>query len=123
VFSRLAPVGTTIKFSLSEPARVKVEFLQSRSGRKVRKVCKALTHANRNRRHCTRTIVAATLSATGHTGKNKLRFQGRLSKHKTLKPGHYTVRITATDTAGNTSKPKTSSITILPHYDRSAAAR
>jgi uncharacterized repeat protein (TIGR01451 family) len=113
-FSRLAPVGTTIKFSLSEPASVKIEFLQTKPGRKVGKQCKTPTRSNARKRHCTRTMIAGSLSTTGHAGTNKLRFQGRLSRRKTLKKGHYSVRITATDAAGNRSKPKTTSITILP---------
>ncbi len=108
-----ARVGTTIKFKLSEPASTKVEFLQSKPGRKVGKRCKAPTHANRNHKHCTRIVVAGSLGVSGHTGKNKLRFQGRLSTSKRLKPGRYTVRITATDAAGNASKPRTTTITIV----------
>lgn len=38
---------------------------------------------------------------------NKVAFQGRLSRAKTLKPGAYTMLITATNTAGQRSAPQT----------------
>ncbi len=111
--AKLAPVGTKIKFTLSEAATTNLEFLQSRPGRKVGKRCKTPTRANRNKKHCTRTVVAGRLRVFGRAGKNKLRFQGRLSSHSKLTPGGYTVRVTATDAAGNASKSMATTILIV----------
>ena len=55
-----------------------------------------------------------TLSVNAHAGLNRVRFQGRLSKHRTLRPGRYALAITATDAAGKRSAPKTTVFTLLP---------
>jgi hypothetical protein len=57
--------------------------------------------------------VRGTLAFNAHVGSNKVRFQGRLSRSKKLKPGRYTLTITATDSAGNRSKAKSASFTVV----------
>jgi hypothetical protein len=47
-----------------------------------------------------RRVTAGRLIFTGHSGTNKVAFQGRISPVKKLKPGHYTLVITATNSAG-----------------------
>jgi hypothetical protein len=49
----------------------------------------------------------------GHAGTNKVRFLGRLSRSKRLKPGRYTLTVTAIDSAGNRSNAKTISFTVV----------
>jgi len=112
-FSRRPPVGTTIRFSLSEPARVKLAFSQLKPGRRVGRRCLAPTRSNRRKPRCTRRIAAGSLTHNGHAGTNKVRFQGRLSRFRKLKPGRYTLTITATDPAGNRSNTKATSFTII----------
>jgi hypothetical protein len=63
----------------------------------------AQTSENRRKRACTRTLTRGTLSFSGHSGLNQVLFQGRLSRSKKLKPGRYTLIITATNSAGNTT--------------------
>jgi hypothetical protein len=46
-----------------------------------------------------------TLSFPGHAGQNKVSFQGRISHAARLKPGSYTLIITATNVAGQHSAP------------------
>lgn len=92
----LPPIGTTFSFSLSEAASVKLEFTQSAAGRKVGRSCVAQTKKNMHKRRCTRTIVAGTLTDSGHAGVNKVRFDGPISRHKKLAPGSYTLLISAT---------------------------
>jgi hypothetical protein len=82
-------------------------------GRKVNGRCLAQTKANRRRRACKRTLTRGTLSFSGHTGPNKLSFQGRLSRSRKLKPGTYTVIITATNTARQRSIPRQLTFTIV----------
>ena len=67
------------------------EFTESASGRKVGKTCLAQTEKNRKKRRCTRTVVAGMLTLPAHEGTNKVHFDGRISKHKKLKPGRYTL--------------------------------
>jgi streptogramin lyase len=72
------PVGTTFTLTLDQPARLVFAF----KGRK-----------------------RGSLRLRGHAGVNKVRFAGRLSKKKRLKPGAYKLTITATNAAGQRSKP------------------
>jgi hypothetical protein len=48
-----------------------------------------------------------------HGGQNQIRFQGRVSKARTLAPGRYTLRITARDSAGNGSQPTSTGVVIV----------
>ncbi len=59
-----------------------------------------------------RTRVAGTLRLNAHTGTNRVRFQGRLSRTRKLVPGRYMVTLTATNAAGRstTSRPLTFTI-------------
>ena len=79
---RRTPVGTTFSFSLDQDARVRFVFTR--------------------RRH-RRTVTVGTLAAAGHAGSNRLAFQGRLTHRRQLRPGRYTLVITATNAAGQHS--------------------
>ena len=72
------PVGTTFSFKLNEAAKVTFKFAQ---GHKTR----------------------GTLTFNAKSGNRKLSFDGKLSHSKKLKPGSYTVLITA-EATGLTSK-------------------
>jgi hypothetical protein len=72
-----------ISFKLNGPAAVTLTF-QKRKGKKYKK--------------------AGKLKLSGHSGTNKLRFAGRLSKKKKLKPGKYRLVLVATDSTGHKSK-------------------
>jgi hypothetical protein len=52
------------------------------------------------------------LSFTGHSGTNKVKFQGRISGAKKLKPGRYTLVIRASNSVGYSS-PRSLSFTIV----------
>jgi hypothetical protein len=106
------PVGTTFGFSLNEPAAVRLDFTQRAAGRKVSKKCVPATKKNRKKPKCTRTVIAGTLAFNAHSGANRVRFAGRLSATKKLKPGRYTLTITATS-AGLRSTPRSLSFTIV----------
>ena len=96
------PLGTTFSFTLSQPARVSLAFTQQLAGRKVRGTCVAPSRANRTRPACKRAVTLGSLSVGGRAGANRVPFQGRLSSKKLL-PGHYTLLINATNTAGKRS--------------------
>jgi hypothetical protein len=86
------PIGTTFSFSLNEQATVTFSFTRRVSGR---------------------TVTAGKLTFTGHDGTNKVAFQGRVSPRKTLKPGRYTLVITATASDGTRSAAKSLGFTIV----------
>jgi uncharacterized repeat protein (TIGR01451 family) len=106
-------VGTTFSFKLNESARVTLPFTQSASGRKVGKKCVAPTKHNKSKRKCTRQLARGSLSLAAHAGTNKVSFVGRPGHSKKLKPGSYTVTITAVDALGERSRPHSLSFTIL----------
>ena len=85
---RKPPVGTLFAFTLNQPATVTLVFKQHNK-------------------------VKGVLSLPAKAGKDKVKFQGRLSRRRRLAPGSYTVTITATNTDGATSAPKKLSFTIV----------
>jgi hypothetical protein len=107
------PTGTTFSFSLNEQAAVTFSFTQLVGGREGAHGCFARTHANAQRKGCSYAVTRGTLSFTGHDGTNSVRFTGRVSYTEKLKPGRYTLVITATNTAGQKSAPQKLSFTIV----------
>ena len=107
------PVGTTFSFELNEQAAVTLTFTQRVKGRKVGHRCAAPTKSNKHRKSCKRTVTRAGLSLPGHAGTNKVAFYGRISHGKKLKPGRYTLVLTATNAAGEQSSPKRIVFTIV----------
>jgi DNA-binding beta-propeller fold protein YncE len=95
------PLGTTFSFfigesnDLREPAIVTFTFTKPASGRRVGKGCVAPTKSNNGKRHCTRTVTAGTLKLSAGAGKDRLRFDGVISKHKKLTPASYTLLASA----------------------------
>ncbi len=89
------PVGTTFSFTLNEAASVTFTFTRPAGGRKIGKRCVAETKKNEKRKRCTRTVVAGSLTFSAHAGTNKVRFDGRISKHRKLAPGSYTLLVIA----------------------------
>jgi hypothetical protein len=81
--------GTTLRYSLSEAAKVTVTIRNARGGR-----------------------VAGTLTRTGAKGANAIKFSGRIGK-RALRPGRYVAVLRATDAAGNRSKSKQVSFRIV----------
>ncbi|HEY0632580.1 MAG TPA: FG-GAP repeat protein [Thermoleophilaceae bacterium] len=80
--------GTTFSFRLNKPARLALRFRR-------------------------RAAAAGTLTLKGHAGLNRARFHGRLSPKKRLRPGHYSLRITATSGSGERSTSRLLKFTIV----------
>jgi Tol biopolymer transport system component len=93
-----APVGTTISFRLSEAASASVSFQRA-------------TRRNGKLRY----VNAGSLKPLpAKAGRNRIRFQGRLTRLRTLAVGKYRVVLSARDAAGNRSAPRTGpSFTIV----------
>lgn len=106
------PVGTTFTFKLNTPATVQLKFTTTTSGRKIKHRCVKQTSSDRHDRPCKLTTTAGTLTfSTGHSGTDKVSFDGRLIGHKKLKPGVYKLVVTATNATGHGSS-KTLKFTI-----------
>jgi Bacterial Ig domain/Dipeptidyl peptidase IV (DPP IV) N-terminal region len=95
-----SPVGTTISFKLSEAAAATVSFQRFVPAKKGGKP---------------RYVNAGSLKAlAAKAGQNKVRFQGRLTRSRSLALGKYRVMVSARDAAGNQSQQRTGpSFTIV----------
>jgi streptogramin lyase len=110
---RAIPLGTTLKFRLSEAATVTFTFTRKAAGRKSGDRCVAPTRSNKGAKRCTRLVIAGTLTKNGTSGTNRVSFSGRLGR-KALSAGSYRLTGTARDAAGNFSRRSASaSLTIL----------
>jgi hypothetical protein len=107
------PVGSTFSFTLTEDALVTFSFTQRVTGSKLGRKCVARTRGNRQRSTCKRTVVAGALVFDGHSGTNKVVFQGRVSRNKRLTAGPYRLAITALTALGGESTPVTLRFTIV----------
>jgi Calx-beta domain-containing protein len=110
---RRPPVGTSFSFTLNESASITLAFNQNAPGRTTHGHCVAQTKKNRKSRACSRVLTRGTLRMTGHAGRNRISFQGRLSRTRTLKPGRYTLVITAMNAAGQSSRSSALTFTIV----------
>jgi hypothetical protein len=109
-----APVGSGFSFTLTEAARVTLRFTEQVAGRRVAARCVAPSRANRHRAACRRTVTVGTIGLAGHSGLNRVGFDGRLGGGRKLGPGRYTLTITALDpSSGAVSTAKRLSFTIV----------
>ncbi|MDQ6805712.1 MAG: cadherin-like domain-containing protein [Actinomycetota bacterium] len=102
--------GTTFRYTLSEPATVKIAIAQlvpgrvKGTGKSAR--CVTPTRSLRHARRCTQTPLRGTLTRTSHAGANLIAFSGRVGS-KALKPGSYEATLTATSSVKLRSKAHT----------------
>lgn len=108
---RNVPVGTVFSFDLNEPASVILSFIEKVPGREHGNACVAPSKKNRARPHCTRELAAGTLTLPAHAGQNSVRFAGTVANHDSLRPGHYTLVLTAS-ASGKSSIPSRLNFTI-----------
>lgn len=109
--AKRVPVGTKIRFTLSEAATVTLKIERASAGRRSAGKCVRPRKSLRRKRKCTRYTTAGTLTRTGPAGANSVSFSGRIGR-KALKPGAYRVVVTAVDAAGNTGTPVSRSFRI-----------
>ena len=101
---------TSLTFSLSEAATVRMVFERSSAGRIAKGRCVRPRSKPRGAR-CTRWTATGTLSHSGVAGPNVIPFSG-LVKDRRLTPGSYRVTLTATNVAGATSSSVVATFTI-----------
>ena len=106
------PIGTTFSFSLDQAASVTFAFRRSVEGRRVAGACVAKSKGNAGKPRCTRTLGSGKLRIPARAGLSRLRFEGRLSSLVKLKPGRYSVAITAANDVGKTSPAQSRRFTI-----------
>jgi hypothetical protein len=110
--------GTRVSYRLSEVARVELTVERALPGRRKRVRGKARcvrptgTLVRRKAKRCTRHKPAGRLTRNGTAGNNGFRFTGRIGT-RPLRPGRYRLRATATDPAGNSSRPSTRRFRIV----------
>jgi hypothetical protein len=75
--------------------------------------CVDETGHNRHDSACGRTVTRATLSFTARSGPNTVAFSGRVSAAMTLRPGRYTVIVTAANSREQRSQPHSLTFTIV----------
>jgi len=107
------PVGTVFSFSLNEEASVTLSFVQVLAGRKAGGFCVRETAKNRHKPGCKLTAPAGPLTFNAHAGANTVRFDGRITASKALKPGPCMVGIRAVNAQKRHSAPKLLSFTIV----------
>jgi Phosphoesterase family len=107
------PVGTNFKFTLNQPATVRLVFDEQLPGRRVNGRCVAQTARNRRNRACTRSVSRGSFSFNAGAGQRTLFFQGRLNRTRRLNPGTYALTITATNSAGQRASRTFRSFTIV----------
>lgn len=105
------PRGTKFTFTLNQAATVTLSFAQTPVGRLSGGRCVALRKSNRHHRSCLRTLFKGKFTVNGRIGGNVVVFGGKVGR-KLLKPGRYTLTVTATAN-GVTSTRKTISFTIV----------
>jgi sugar lactone lactonase YvrE len=105
---RPPPIATTIRFSLTEPARVTLAVDRSVRGRRPAAKGPCRPRARRGRR-CTRWHRERLLRHAGAAGENAIRLRSR-----GLKPGLHRLVLTAVDAVGNTSAPRLMPLRVVP---------
>ena len=93
----------SFRFSSNRASKVTFAFVRDLHGRRAGARCVAQTRANRNRAACTRTAPAVSMTVAEQAGPDLVPFDGVVGG-KRLKPGRYTVNITAV-ASGATSPP------------------
>jgi hypothetical protein len=109
-----APVGTSFAFELNEPANLTLAFARVLSGRRANGRCVAPSRTNGSRPKCKRSVSVGGLAISGHAGRNKVGFQGRLSRARRLTPGNYAATVTRRAAHGARTLTHSLSFTILP---------
>jgi Ca2+-binding RTX toxin-like protein len=110
-----APVGTAFRFRLSEPASVRIALRRAETGRRSGGRCLRPTRRLRRARRCTRFVAVRGGALTRRNlaaGRGRIGFSGRIGR-RALRPGRYRATLTATDTAGNRSRPRQASFRVV----------
>jgi hypothetical protein len=106
------PIGTRVKFALSEAATMTFTVKRVLPGRKRAGRCEKPSKRNRRGKKCTRLVSKGSFKVAGVAGANSFKFTGRLKGRK-LAPGSYKLIARAKDAAGNKSRTSARSFKIV----------
>jgi streptogramin lyase len=109
---RSAPLGTTVRYRLSEPAAVTFSFDRATAGRRAGSRCVKPTTRNRRAKPCTLYAGAGKLTRKAAVGVSSLKFSGRIGR-KALAVGAYRITVLAKDAAGNKSSARQIAIKVV----------
>ena len=104
--------GTTFRYRLLERAQVRIAIARVVGGRRAGRRCVAPRRAPRGARRCSRRLGIGVLLRDGRRGSNSVPFSGRLGAGA-LAPGRYLATLSATDAAGNRSRPVRLRFTVV----------
>ena len=107
-------IGTTISFTLSTAASIKLTFARVRPKRAAHRDCEAATAAHRLSSLCPRSASATgAVSLNVPRGHVKLRFEGMLNGGHRLKAGTYMLTVVARTKSGRASVARHARFTLL----------
>jgi virginiamycin B lyase len=111
---KATPVGTSIRFTLSETADVRIAFQRKAAGRRSGGRCVKPRPRLRSNKRCTRWVKTgrALTRKDLKAGAQRIAFSGRIGR-KALKPGAYRLTIVATSANGAKSKPRRAAFTVV----------
>jgi Tol biopolymer transport system component len=102
--------GGTFTYSLSAPARVRIEIERQSKGRRVRGRC---SRSEKRGARCTLFQLKGTLTRQGAAGENTIPFSGRIGR-RALTAGSYLATITPLDTTtGEAGVPRTTTFKVI----------
>jgi hypothetical protein len=112
VAAKKPPVGTRVKYTLSEASMVTFSVTKTVAGRKRRGKCEKPSKRNRRGKACKLTVALGSFAGPGNAGADSFKFTGRLKGRK-LPPGRYKLVLVAKDAAGNKSKSSSKPFKIV----------
>jgi hypothetical protein len=120
---RKPKTGTKIRFTLSEPATVKLTFQARKRGfRKGRRCVAKRPKGVKHPRRCVRFVGKRSLTRKAKAAATSVKFSGRIGR-RALKAGRYRVLVQATDAARNRSKAKALAFRVVRARRARAGAR
>lgn len=103
--------GTTIRFRLSEAARVTLAVDRLAAGRRSGRRCVALRRALARAKRCVRTARAGALTRAAAAGASAVPFSGRIGR-RALAPGRYRLTASAVDADGDRARAVSATFTV-----------
>ncbi len=100
---RRTPAGTTLRFTLSERAKVRLTVSRALPGRVKGGRCLAPTKATAKAKRCTRLVARGSVVRELPAGRRSIAFSGK-RRGRALAAGRYRLTLRATDAAGNASR-------------------
>ena len=107
------PRGTAFLYTLSNASSASIVIVRQTPGRLVGNRCVAQRRANANKRRCTITKRAGTLTRKSRTGSNTVAFSGRIGR-TALSAATYKATVTARIGNGPTSNSRSATFTVVP---------